>query len=135
MARIDWLVACDLAFIDRQDRLCVVGIVRSLPVPDVPLAMHQMMLVARLADLRQVEEFEVSVAIRGPRGLFTTPTNGQGLVIEMSGEYILITLRSLPLLDEGVYRFEVSLTGQSAQAIDVPVFAIQTTHGGSPSIN
>ena len=44
MARIDWALLCDLAFFDRQDRLCVVGIVRRLPAPRLPLAISQMML-------------------------------------------------------------------------------------------
>jgi len=75
MARIDWALACDLAFFDRQDRLCIVGITRRLPVPRLPLAINQLMLVARLIDLQAVEEIEVSVAVLGPSGLWTTPTN------------------------------------------------------------
>ena len=63
MARIDWVVACDLAFFDRQDRLCLVGVTSRLPVPRLPLAINQLMLVARLVDLRTVEQFEVSVAV------------------------------------------------------------------------
>jgi hypothetical protein len=42
MARIDWALACDLAFFDRQDRLCIVGITRRLPVPRLPLAINQL---------------------------------------------------------------------------------------------
>jgi hypothetical protein len=124
MARIDWVLACDLAFFDRQDRLCLVGITNRLPVPRLPLAIDQLMLVARLVDLRSVEEFEVSVAVLGPSGRWTTPTNGHGVAIEMSGEYVLITLREIPLVEEGVYGFHISLSGQEPAAIDIPVLAV-----------
>lgn len=69
MARIDWAVLCDLAFFDRQDRLCIVGITRQLPAPRLPLAISQMMLVGRLTDIQPVEEIAVSVAIVTPKGV------------------------------------------------------------------
>lgn len=124
MARIDWALACDLAFFDRQDRLCIVGITSRLPVPRLPLAINQLMLVARLVDLRTVEEFEISVAVLGPSGLWTTPTNGHGVAIEMSGEYVLITLREIPLIEEGVYGFQISLGGQEPASIEIPVLTV-----------
>jgi hypothetical protein len=72
MARLDWAVLCDLAFFDRQDRLCIVGITRKLAAPSLPLAIGQMMLVARLADMQPVEEIAVSMAIVTPKGVLTT---------------------------------------------------------------
>ena len=29
MARIDWAILCDVAFFDRQDRLCTIGVITS----------------------------------------------------------------------------------------------------------
>jgi hypothetical protein len=95
---------CDLAFFDRQDRLCVIGIVRTVSTPRLPLAISQMMLVAHLADIRPVEEVEISVA-----------------VVTMAHQYVLVMLRELPFREEGVYRFEITLTGQSVASIDIPV--------------
>lgn len=62
MARIDWAVLCDRAFFDRQDRLCIVGIVGTLAIPRLPLALSQMMLVAHLI-IQSVEEVAVSIAV------------------------------------------------------------------------
>jgi hypothetical protein len=103
VARIDWALLCDLAFFDRQDRLCVVGIVRRLPAPHLPLAITQMMLVARLTDIRPVEEVAVSVAIVTPSGVLTTSNSTDCILVEMAQEYVLVTLRGIPLQEEGVY--------------------------------
>ena len=121
MARIDWALLCDLAFLDRQDRLCIVGIVRKLPAPRLPLEIGQMMLVAHLADIQPVEEVEISVALVTPSGLLITPTCSDCVVVEMAQEYVLVTLRELPLREEGVYRFQVALKGQSVTSVDIPV--------------
>jgi hypothetical protein len=127
MARIDWALACGLAFFDREDRLCVVGITRRLPVPRLPLAIDELMLVARLVDCSTVEEIEVAVAVVAPSGLWTRPVNGDGVVVEMAGEYVLITLRGLPLVEEGVHDFQVSLSGQAPASIEIPVLTIASS--------
>jgi hypothetical protein len=87
------------------------------------------MLVARLTDLHRVDEFEVAVAIVGPNGLFKTPTNGEGIVIEMANEYVLVTLRGLPLIDEGVHTVQVSLAGQAPVVLDIPVLTVRSPSG------
>ena len=132
MARIDWLTACELAFWDRQDRLCLVGITTRLPVPDLPIAVNELMLVAHLTDLSQIEEFEVHVDVVMPNGTFTSPRDNRCIVIEVSGEYVMVTLRGLPLADEGVYRFEVSLGGQPPATLNIPVLMVgtRTSHAG-----
>lgn len=68
VANIQWALPCDLAFMDRQDRLCIIGIVRRFPVPALPLELHQVMLVARLTDIRAVDEVAVGVAVVTPAG-------------------------------------------------------------------
>jgi Family of unknown function (DUF6941) len=121
MARIDWAVLCDLAFFDRQDRLCVIGVVERLPAPSLPLAINQMMLVARLTDLRLVEEIGISVAVITPDGSIIFSDD---CVIEMVHEYVLVTVRSVPLREEGLYRFRIALTSQAPVYIDVPVLSL-----------
>src|SRR5262245_17895356 len=120
MARIDWIFACDYAFFDRENRLCVVGIVRRLPAPELPLAIHQLMLVARLADIHPTEEVELGVAVITPRGVVTVPRTPDSILIEVETEYVLVTLRDLPIREEGVYRFQIALRGQPAAAVDIP---------------
>jgi uncharacterized protein DUF6941 len=123
MARIDWTVLCDLAFFDRQDRLCIVGIVRALPTPGLPVCIKQIMLVAHLTDLQQSEEIEVAVSIATPSGLVSTARDPECVVMEVAFEYILVTLRDIPLTEEGIYQFRLALSGESMVSVSIPVLA------------
>ncbi len=49
MARIEWATLCDLAFFDRQDRLCIIGMFRRLPAPSLPLAINPVLTAERLS--------------------------------------------------------------------------------------
>jgi hypothetical protein len=112
---------CDHAFLDREQRLCMIGISSQFSSARLPIAVNQVMLVARLADIRPVDEIAVSVTILTPAGSRATPLSSEGIVIEIAGEYVLVTLRGLPLTQEGVYRFQVALSGGSAVSLDIPV--------------
>src|SRR5215470_17552671 len=125
MARIDWALLCDLAFFDRHDRLCIIGTVREFPAPRLPLALSQVMLVAKLTDIRPVEELSISIRVLLPNGRWTAPAHSDGVVIEMAREYILATLRDVPICEEGVYRFQIALGGQTAVSVDVPVLTVE----------
>src|SRR5262245_48187758 len=125
MARIEWATLCDLAFFDRQDRLCIIGIFRAFPAPGLPLALSQVMLVAKLTDIRPVEELSVSIGVLGPSGAWRASSQSDGIVIEMAREYVLATLRDVPILEEGVYRFQVGLGGQAVVSVDLPVLTVQ----------
>lgn len=46
------------------------------------------------------------------------------LDIAVAGDYLLITLRDLPLADEGIHRLLVSLDGGDPSALDVAVFLV-----------
>ncbi|MGC4083502.1 MAG: hypothetical protein QM736_15670 [Vicinamibacterales bacterium] len=126
MARIDWLVGCDMAFFDRQDRLCVVGMITHLPVPRLPLAIHQLTLVGKLADVQMEEEFDVRVEVVLPSGLFSCPRDPRCINIELAGQYVLVTLRDVPLTEEGAYRFEVTLGEQPPASVEIPVLSVRS---------
>jgi hypothetical protein len=79
-----------------------------------------MMLVGRLTDIEPVEEIGVSVGVVMPSGAWSTRHSGH-IVIEMAGEYVLVTLRDIPLSEEGVHRFCLALSGQTPVFVDVPV--------------
>jgi hypothetical protein len=67
---------------------------------------------------------------RLPTGKIVSASSVSSARFEMSGEYVLVSLRSVPLVEEGVYQFQVALRGQSPAVIDVPVFA--TARGDRP---
>jgi uncharacterized protein DUF6941 len=129
MARLDWLQLCETAFLDTCDRLCIIGMMNRLPVPAVPIAIHQLMLAARVADVRPGEELDVGLSITTPAGLSPSPDDPQCIEIAIAGEYVLITVRQFPLVEEGLYRFAVTLGGNAPIAIDIPVLVMsKSTH-------
>ena len=124
MARVDWTVLCELAFLDRHDRLCVIGLTTALPVPQLPILVNQLMLVARLDGLRPVEEIELAAAVVSPTGIWKTPSGDDNLSIEMAREFVLVTLRNIPLAEEGIHSFRILIGGQPPASIDVPVVMV-----------
>lgn len=124
MARIDWAFVCELAYFDRQERLCVVGVYKQFIVPQLPLLLHQVTLVARLADIHMTDEVDVAVGVVTPSGAVATPTNANGAILEVSGDYILATLRDIPLMEEGPHGFRIALSDQAPVTIDVPVMNV-----------
>jgi hypothetical protein len=79
-----------------------------------------------LADIRPVEKVDIAIAVVTPSGMWTRPTDSQSVVTEMSGEYVLVTLRGIPLTEEGVYGFQISLQRQSPVTIKIPVLTVQS---------
>ena len=126
MARIEWAQLCELAFLDRCDRLCLIGVTNRFPVPSLPLAVHQIMIAARVIDARPGEEFEVGLTIQTPNQLWTAPEGADGYEVGIAGEYVLMTLRNLPLSAEGIYRFELSLGSEPPLVLKIPVFLVST---------
>jgi hypothetical protein len=123
LATIDWALLCDHAFLDKQNRLCLIGIARQIPAPTLPLTLHQVMLVARLADIAPFDEVAISVGLVTPSGRRFARTGSEHVVIEMAGEYALATLREVPLVEEGVHRFQIRLRGQPVVSVPIPVLA------------
>src|SRR5215813_9579028 len=121
MARIDWAVLCESAFLDRQERLCLIGIIRSLSVPTVPLTVDRTMLVAHLTDIEIVDEIAISVGMVSATGQHAAWSGTDTITITTAGEYVLVTLRSIQLLEEGPHRFQIRLRGQPVVSIEIPV--------------
>lgn len=121
MARIDWTVLCDLAFFDRQGRLCTVGVTDAIPLPRLPISLTQLALVAHLTDLQRVEELRLSVAVTTPAGLTHEPGDEECVVLEVVGHYVIATLRFLPFHEAGLYRFHLAIGEYLAGSVDVMV--------------
>src|SRR5262245_29546083 len=95
MARIDWALLCDCAFLDRYDQLSIIGVIRHLPVPRVPLAVPRLMLVAHLAEVTPKDEIEVAIGLVTPSGRHgARPGSGQ-VLIDVQREYVLATFRDV----------------------------------------
>src|SRR5262245_48100783 len=127
MARIDWAVVCDSAFLDRQERLCVIGLVGKLTVPTLPFTVRQLMLVARLADIQPVDEIALVVTMVTPGGLHHPRAGSETVAIELVGEYVFASFRDVPVFEEGLYRFQIKLRGQSVVSVAIPVIAASSS--------
>src|SRR5262249_19860467 len=121
MIRIDWAQLCETAFLDNCDRLCMIGVMTRFPAPTLPIVMRQLMIVVRIADVQSKESFGVGVLMVTPSGVSLSPRHADGLDIAVTAEYIFITLRDIPLKEEGMYRFAISVGKGDPFSIDVPV--------------
>lgn len=126
MARIDWVLAAETAFLDSHARLCMVGITTRLIVPSLPVGIRQLMVVAHIVDQRAGEELEVGAAVLTPAGTWATPDDPDCVHIEVAAEYVLVTLRDLPVREEGTHRFAVYLDQDHPVAVEVPVYIMPT---------
>jgi hypothetical protein len=121
MVRIDWAQLCEMAFFDDSDRLCMIGVMTRFPAPELPIAMRQIVIVVRIRDTQPDEAFGIGVTMVTPSGISLTPQNTDGFDVLVSTNYVLITLRDVPLDEEGVHRFSVSVGKGNPVSIDVPV--------------
>jgi hypothetical protein len=126
MASIEWTRLCEVAFLDRCDRLCLIGVITHFPVPSLPIAVTQFMIAVHVVGVPPDDELEVGVSVTTPTGLSVTPDGPDGFHVEVAGEYVLITLRQMPLTAEGIYRFLVSVGAETSTPLDIPVSIVYT---------
>lgn len=119
---VAWVVLCEAVARDETRRLSLIGIASHLPVPSLPMVLNEHTIVARLALSGRREQIDVSFGVRTPSGSWITPAADDAMSIEVSGEYVIITLRSLPLRSEGIHSFAVCLDNGSSASVDVPVW-------------
>jgi len=121
MAHIEWMHVCELAYFDRQSRLCMVGMTTHLVLPSLPVRMRQIMMVARVADAMPGERLNVGFGLATPSGMWISPNSDDDVHVEVTGEHILVTLRDVPFKEEGAHRFGIQLGPQQLSTVDVPV--------------
>jgi len=119
MAKIEWAQVCELAFVDKYDRLCMIGVTTKLAVPSLPLLVRRLMIAARIADAQDGETFTVGGHITTPGGNVITPNQTDCFDVSIEGEYLLITLSDFPLSEEGIYGFEVSVGDQAPVRLEI----------------
>ena len=122
MARIQSANLCQLAFLDDCGRLCLVGVINRLPVPSLPLAVAQLMIAARIVDVRPDETINVSLTMTTPSGRPTVGNSRDRPEIDFAGEYVLIKIRDFPLTEEGIYDVALSVGDCTPVTFELPVF-------------
>ncbi len=86
-------------------------------------------IAARLAGLRHTPDVAVSVQLPDRGAPDSIP---EYVDVESVGDYLLVRLAGVPLTEEGIYRFEVSLNGPELLSIDLPIqiIAHRSGHAG-----
>src|SRR5262249_20056143 len=120
MARMDWAQLCELAFLDDCDRLCMIGIMTRFPVPSLPIAMRQMMIVARIVDVQSGESFGVGVSLTTPSGFSIAAHQTDGFEVGIAAESVSIPLRKTPFAEKGTPRPLVSIGDGDPAVLDIP---------------
>jgi len=121
MARIKWAQLCELAFLDNCGRLCLIGVTTQMAVPSLPLAVRQLMIAACLVDVRPGDGLDLGVSVATPNGISMAPDHDDGFNVAVAGDYLLITMRDIPLTEEGIYHVMLSIGTSDAVVLDVPV--------------
>ena len=119
---IEWASLCDLAYFDTYQNLCVIGVQTQAAVATLPAGTQRFAIAARMAGLRRNPSVVVSVS--SPDGASSDLAPCERMEVEANGDYMLVRLGRVPLVQEGIYRFEVSVSGQ--EPFDIPIMV--TTH-------
>src|SRR6476661_9926696 len=118
MPRAEWALLCDLAYFDAYRNLCVIG-VQTQPVPTFPAGTRRFAIAARVPGL--APRPSVTVALSTPDQVSNLPIACDRVHVEAIGDYLLATIGVAPLIDEGIYRFDVTLAGRPPISIDLPI--------------
>lgn len=85
------------------------------------------MIAAHVVDVRVGDELNVEAWITTPRGIAAAPNHPDGLSVTVAAEYLLLTLRDVPLSEEGIYQICVAIDGGTPVTLDVPVLLTSTS--------
>ncbi len=117
MPRIEWALLCDLAYFDAYRNLCVIG-VQTQPVPSFPVGTRRFAIAARVPGLAPHPSITVSVSTPDAGAI---PNECEDVRVDVVGDHLLVSIGVSPLIDDGVYRFEVALQSQPPITIDLPL--------------
>jgi Family of unknown function (DUF6941) len=117
MPRIEWALLCDLAYFDAYRNLCVIG-VQTQPVPSFPIGTRRFAIAARVPGLTSAPSITVSVSTPDAAAI---PNECEDVRVDVVGDHLLVSIGVSPLIDDGVYRFEVALQSQPPITIDLPL--------------
>lgn len=117
-----WALLCHRVLLDDEGRLCLQSLIDSLTVPTLPILVREVTVVAKVANAVITPDLDVRIDIATPDGQWSVPADAEAMQLFVAGDVIVATIRSLPIAAHGVYRFDVSIGGQLAAAVELPVF-------------
>jgi hypothetical protein len=132
MPRVEWAVLCDLAYFDAGRNLCMIGM-QTQAVPAFSPGARRFAIAAHVPGLRP--DPSVSVSLSTPDEAPTARVDCEHVQIEAVGDHLVLNIGVAPLVDHGIYRFEVSLGSRPALSLDLPIVIAGTPQipGAPPS--
>jgi hypothetical protein len=118
MPRVEWAVLCDLAYFDAGRNLCVIGM-QTQTVPAFLPGARRFAIAARVPGLGS--DPAVSVSLSTPDLAPAARVDCEHVRIEAVGDHLVLNLGVPPLVDDGIYRFEVRVGQRPALALDLPI--------------
>jgi hypothetical protein len=108
MTTVDWAVMCDLAYFDGANRLCMFGIDTVGPVRTLSIGSHRLAIAIHLHDRDPRDSPDVALFVTRPNGEIRAADQVLDFCVESRGDYVLVEMPSMPLHEEGLYRFELA---------------------------
>src|SRR4051812_23486678 len=96
------------------------NVVEPLPTPSLPLAISQVMSGGALPIFRSSRRLAFGRILTPDSAILSS----DDCVIKIVDESVLVTVQSVPLHEEGIYRFQIALTSQPPVFVDVPVLSV-----------
>lgn len=120
MAKCDWGILCDYAFLDVGRKMCLIGIFDRIFAPAVPATHHQAALALKLVG-EPKEKVQLRVEIIRPNGDVLAKVEGGAELGDAGTAEIQMGMAGLPLPDFGIYGFNVYIGDELAKTITVSV--------------
>jgi hypothetical protein len=121
MTTVDWAVMCDLAYFDGASRLCMFGIDTVGPVRTLSIGSHRLAIAIHFLDRDPHDGPDVALFVTRPNGEIRAADEVRDFCVESRGDYMLVEMPSMPLREEGLYRFELACGARQPTMCEVTV--------------
>ncbi len=122
----EWVLACEYAFLDMAQRLCMIGVLRHISIPSLPVTARQIMIVVALKERPKASvNVDLNIAITLPSGKPASPSDKGAVDLMAYNDFIFVTLRGVPLVEEGAHQIAITISGVPLATLELPVF-VQT---------
>lgn len=120
MAKCDWAILCDYAFLDEKRKTCMIGVFDRIFTRGVPATHHQASLAIKLVGEAK-EKVEIRIDIVRPNGGALATLKGGGELSEAGTTELTLGLQALPLPDYGIYAFNIYIGEELDKIIGMTV--------------
>lgn len=122
-AMVAWVMVCHRVSLDECGQLSLHGVIDGLTVPELPIYVREITVVAKLDQAPLATELGPRLVILRPDALGRVAEEAYETELFVTGQYVMARVLGLPLVEQGIHHFELSVMGQAPRAVAVAVFA------------